>query len=661
VKLHANPILVELPNVFQYDIRESSFQEKSSTKQECSLKQCTDPSEGGGSTDIRYLFGGIRLLFDIRLFESTVEGASGIKIKLTKHKPSQSWRAFFTALCSCTMTGKDAGKTWSNLYKDLNQFYNIQIGPVLIIECSALMVLSGCGGKFQHMNSMLHQTVGSPLVQEAGNNWSHQYEDLEDCAKLHLFGKVSSPFNVSWVYSRLFLEDVFPMSSSLCSVFGLSRPELELYLSDCLLEILDGLAVSSVSNNYDVCRSAQLKYLESNSGIFSFVPATRLTVVQVSNKVGILEKISNFGYRSTIHRGAFNALGMQSDFYRRYKNDPEQFSAFFINSQKYGSFVGFRSIFSHNNQTHLHLQGDVVCADPLTIVRTDNFSTEYHPNHRNMVNELRSAEGVRVIININNFSSDFLRNVKVSTPNSPELERGPVGIMIESMMVEGLSVMEELNAIFILRDLHTPSEDHDDLYAWWRTVLGQRLEKVVRTFSYQLTGRSLPYIKTTSLYEFTAVPHRGFSNQLTPVTASFKRRQNKRKCKQSKITEEKERLESVPESIPIQNRLGPFKKFRFARNIDDRNESGHLSEQNVIASAPTKVMDETPSTSRGKSQSKSIHSRLGGEKPKPGGQRLGGQRGILKRRLGGVVHKECPWENRIGSLRYSEYPTGTWG
>ena len=114
------------------------------------------------------------------------------------------------------MTGKDAGKIWSNLYKDLNRFYNIQIGPVRIIECSALMVSSGCGGKFHHMNPMLHQTVGAPLVQEAGNNWSHPYEDLEDYAKLHLFGTVASAFNVSWVYTRLFLEDVFPMSSSLC-------------------------------------------------------------------------------------------------------------------------------------------------------------------------------------------------------------------------------------------------------------------------------------------------------------------------------------------------------------------------------------------------------------------------------------------------------------
>ena len=199
------------------------------------------------------------------------------------------------------MTREDAGKTWKSLYIDLDLYYNIQINPARIVECSALMVASGCGSRFQHMNSMLYQTVGSPLLQEARNNWSIQYEDLEDCAKLHLLGKVSSPFNTSWIYTRLFLEDVFPTSSSLCFVFGLSRPELEFYLSDCLLDILHGLAVGGVNNDYDVCRSAQLKYLESNSGILSFVPATRLTVEQVSIKVGILEKISNFEYRSTIH------------------------------------------------------------------------------------------------------------------------------------------------------------------------------------------------------------------------------------------------------------------------------------------------------------------------------------------------------------------------
>ncbi len=148
---------------------------------------------------------------------------------------------------------------------------------------------------------------------------------------------------------------------------------------------------------------------------------------------------------------------------------------------------------------------------------------------------------------------------------------------------------------------------------------------------------------------------------MTPVTASFKRRQNKTKCKLIKIAEEKEKLESTPESIPIQHRLGPFKKLRFAGNIDDSNESCHLStyEQEFIAPAPVQVMDETPSTSRGKSQSKSILSRLGGERPILGEQRLGERRGILKRRLG-VVHKECPWENRLGSQRYNEDPTGTW-
>ena len=79
MKLHADPVLVEPPNVFRYDICEKFFQEsffQSSTKQECYINQCTDPSEGGWLTDIRFLFGGIRFLFDVRLFESIVEGAS---------------------------------------------------------------------------------------------------------------------------------------------------------------------------------------------------------------------------------------------------------------------------------------------------------------------------------------------------------------------------------------------------------------------------------------------------------------------------------------------------------------------------------------------------------------------------------------------------------
>ena len=134
---------------------------------------------------------------------------------------------------------------------------------------------------------MLYQTVGSPLIQQAGNDWTVPYEDLEHYAKLHLLGRVSSAFNISWIYTRLFLEDVFPTPASLCFVFGLSKPELEFYLSDCLLKILDGLAVSSdVSSNYDV-----------------------------------------------------------------------------------------------------------VCTDPLTIVRTGGFSIEHRPDHRNMVNELRTLQG----------------------------------------------------------------------------------------------------------------------------------------------------------------------------------------------------------------------------------------------------------------------------
>jgi len=148
----------------------------------------------------------------------------------------------------------------------------------------------------------------------------------------------------------------------------------------------------------------------------------------VNVKVGILRQISNFEYRSVIHGGSFTALGAQSDVYRRYKDDPEQFSAFFINSQKYGFFVGFESIFSRDNQTHLLLQGDVVCTDPLTIIRTEGLSMEYHPDHRNMVNELRNADGVRAEITLDNFSSHFLSNVKVATPNSPGAGQGDLWV-----------------------------------------------------------------------------------------------------------------------------------------------------------------------------------------------------------------------------------------
>jgi len=52
--------------------------------------------------------------------------------------------------------------------------------------------------------------------------------------------------------------------------------------------------------------------------------------------------------------------------------------------------------------------------------------------------------------------------------------------------------------------------------------------------------------------------------------------------------------------------------------------------------------------------------RLSGKKPYPSGRGLAGQQSILKQGLGGVVHKERPWENRIGSSRSTEYPTGAW-
>ena len=92
-----------------------------------------------------------------------------------------------------------------------------------------------------------------------------------------------------------------------------------------------------------------------------------------------------------------------------------------------------------------------------------------------MVNELRNADGVRAEITIDNFSSHFLLNLKVTTPHSPGLARGPVGMIQESMMVEGPSVMEEINAIYLSRDLYA-SENHadkHDIYAWWSSALGQ--------------------------------------------------------------------------------------------------------------------------------------------------------------------------------------------
>jgi len=157
---------------------------------------------------------------------------------------------------SCTLIGEDATKTWTNLIIDLDLYYNIKVSPARIVESNVLMIASGCRSRIQHMNAMLYQTVGSPLIQQAGNNWTVPYEDLDHYAKLHLLGKVSSAINIAWIYIRLFMEDVFPTPASLCFVFGLSKPELEFYLSDCLLTILDGLAVRTQdSDTYDISRS----------------------------------------------------------------------------------------------------------------------------------------------------------------------------------------------------------------------------------------------------------------------------------------------------------------------------------------------------------------------------------------------------------------------
>jgi len=185
------------------------------------------------------------------------------------------------------------------------------------------------------------------------------------------------------------------------------------------------------------------------------------------------------------------------------------------------------------------------------------------------------------------------------------MARGPVGMIQESMMVEGSSVMDEINAIYLSRDLHA-SEDHSDeheIYAWWSSALGQRLEKVLRIFYLPLTGRSLPYIRSTHLYEWTCVPHQAFSNTLTPITASYKRRCNKRKYKQVKQAAEKENLRSVSENVPVQDRLGPTakKRFRFAPDTKkDDHVNGRLSKPKVISPATAQWTDEAPSTSRRK-------------------------------------------------------------
>ena len=75
MKLHADPVLVESPpNGLRYDLsedfvvpeKENLFQ--STTKQGCYINQCLDPFEGGWLADIRFLFGGFQILFDVRFF-----------------------------------------------------------------------------------------------------------------------------------------------------------------------------------------------------------------------------------------------------------------------------------------------------------------------------------------------------------------------------------------------------------------------------------------------------------------------------------------------------------------------------------------------------------------------------------------------------------------
>ena len=83
-----------------------------------------------------------------------------------------------------------------------------------------------------------------------------------------------------------------------------------------------------------------------------------------------------------------------------------------------------------------------------------------------------------------------------------------------------------------------------------------------------------------------------------------------------------------------------------------------FSKGKVIISAPAQWMDETPSTSGRKPPSKPISSRLSGKMPHPGGRGPSGHRS--KHGLGGVVHKERPWEHRMGSSRSTECPAGAW-
>ena len=181
---------------------------------------------------------------------------------------------------------------------------------------------------------------------------------------------------------------------------------------------------------------------------------------------------------------------------------------------------------------------------------------------------------------------------------------------------------------------------------------------MLRIFYHPLTGRSLPFIRSTHLYEWTCVPHQAFNNTLTPITALYKRRRNKRKYKQVKQAEEKENLRSVPENIPVQDRLGPTtkKRIRFTPETKKGDHvKGRLSKRKVIAPAAVQWIDEAPSTSGRKPQSKPILSRLGNKRQHLGGRDPFGRRS--KHQLGGVVRKEQPWEFKMASSRYPESDT----
>ena len=111
----------------------------------------------------------------------------------------------------------------------------------------------------------------------------------------------------------------------------------------------------------------------------------------------------------------------------------------------------------------------------------------------------------------------------------------------------------------------------------------------------------------------------------------------------------------MSENVPVQDRLGPTAKKRFRFAPDTKKEDhvkDHLSKRNVISPAAAQWTDETPSTSRRKSPSKPVFSRLGRRKPNLGGCEPSGHQS--KHPLGGVVRKEQPWEFKMATSRYSE-------